>query len=85
MPAPPRRSGRTLVTVAGYDALAAGSVERSAAAGRRRRGMPGHPVPVVVLARPAVDLGDQRNGVGRGLLRDALAPSRPPRASARAR
>ena len=70
-------SARTFVTVsgdrvAGYYALAAGSVERSAAVGRLGRGMPGHAVPVVVLARLAVDLRDQRAGVGRGLLRDAL-------------
>jgi GNAT superfamily N-acetyltransferase len=70
-------SARTFVSVsgvrvAGYYALAAGSVERSAAAGRLGRGMPGHPVPVVVLARLAVDLRDQGAGVGRGLLRDAM-------------
>lgn len=65
-------SARTFVTVsadrvAGYYALAAGSVERPAAAGRLGRGMPGHPVPVVVLARLAVDLRDRGAGVGRGL------------------
>jgi predicted N-acetyltransferase YhbS len=70
-------SARTFVTVtdervAGYYALAAGAVERSAAAGRLGRGMPGHPVPIVVLARLAVDLRDQGNGVGRGLMRDAM-------------
>jgi predicted N-acetyltransferase YhbS len=70
-------SARTFVTVtddrvAGYYALAAGSVERAAAAGRLGRGMPGHPVPVVVLARLAVDERDQGAGVGRGLLRDAM-------------
>lgn len=71
-------SARTFVTVAddarvaGYYALAAGSVERSAAAGRLGRGMPGHPVRVVVLARLAVDQRDQGAGVGRGLLRDAM-------------
>jgi predicted N-acetyltransferase YhbS len=70
-------SARTFVTVseervAGYYALAAGSVERSAAAGRLGRGMPGHPVPVVVLARLAVDRRDQGAAIGRGLLRDAM-------------
>ena len=70
-------SARTFVSlrgerVAGYYALAAGAVERSAAAGRLGRGMSGHPVPVVVLARLAVDLRDQGAGVGRWLLRDAM-------------
>jgi predicted N-acetyltransferase YhbS len=70
-------SARTFVTrrgerIAGYYALAAGSVERSAAAGRLGHGMPGHPVPVVVLARLAVDRRDQGAGVGSGLLRDAM-------------
>jgi GNAT superfamily N-acetyltransferase len=70
-------SARTFVTVArervaGYYALAAGSVERSAAAGRLGRGMPGHPVPVWLLARLAVDERDQGAGVGRGLLRGAM-------------
>ena len=71
-------SARTFVTVAddvrvaGYYALAAGSVERSGAAGRLGRRMPGHPVPVVVLARLAVDERDQGHGVGAGLLRDAM-------------
>jgi GNAT superfamily N-acetyltransferase len=70
-------SARTFVSVsadrvAGYYGLAAGAVEGSAAAGRLGRGMPGHPVPVVVLARLAVDPRDQGRGVGRGLLRDAI-------------
>jgi predicted N-acetyltransferase YhbS len=71
------RSARTFVTVsgdrvAGYYALAAGSVERSAAAGRLGRGMSARPVPVVVLARLAVDERDQGVGVGRGLTRVAM-------------
>ena len=70
-------SARTFVTlrdqrVAGYYALTAGAIERAAAAGRLGRGMPRHAVPVVVLARLAVDLRDQNARVGRGLLRDAM-------------
>ena len=34
--------------------------------------MPQHPVPVMILARLAVDLGHQRVGMGRALLKDAL-------------
>lgn len=57
--------------VAGYYALAAGSIRLSAAPGRIRRNMP-DPVPVMVLGRLAVDLGHQGRGLGRGLLRDAV-------------
>ncbi|MEW5773455.1 MAG: GNAT family N-acetyltransferase [Thermodesulfobacteriota bacterium] len=57
--------------VAGYYALAAGSIRQSATAGRIRRNMP-NPVPAMVLGRLAVDLGFQGRGLGRALLRDAV-------------
>ena len=55
--------------VVAYYALASGAVDVAAAPGRFRRNMP-DPVPVVVLARLAVDRWQGR-GLGRGLLRDA--------------
>ncbi|MDR1117937.1 MAG: GNAT family N-acetyltransferase, partial [Bifidobacteriaceae bacterium] len=55
----------------GYYALAAGSVEPDEVPGRVRRNMP-RPVPVVVLARLAVDLVYQGGGLGSSLLRDAV-------------
>jgi len=58
--------------VAGYYSLAVGSVEPAAAAPRIIKGMPRHPVPVMILARLAVDLAHQRTGLGKTLLRDAL-------------
>ncbi|MHB1349228.1 MAG: GNAT family N-acetyltransferase [Desulfobulbus sp.] len=58
--------------VIGYYALAAGSVHRREAPGRIRRGMP-EPVPVMVLGRLAVDSRWQGQGIGRGLLKDAVA------------
>ncbi len=57
--------------VKGYYSLAAGSVERNLAPGRVRRNMP-DPVPVILLARLAVDKDFQGHGVGRALLRDAI-------------
>ncbi|WP_035261523.1 GNAT family N-acetyltransferase [Desulfonatronum lacustre] len=57
--------------VAGYYALAVGSVERVRASAKIRRNMP-EPVPVMVLGRLAVDLQWQGLGVGQGLLKDAL-------------
>ncbi len=56
--------------VVGYYALAAGSMEGSAATGRLRRNMP-ESIPVVVLARLAVDRIAQGQGIGRALFRDA--------------
>lgn len=58
--------------VAGYYALATGGVERAKAPDRVVRGVPAHPVPVVLLTRLAVDLTAQGKGLGRAMLRDAL-------------
>ena len=54
--------------VIGYYALASGSVTIAAAPGRFRRNLP-EPIPVVVLARLAVDRAYR--GLGRALVRDA--------------
>jgi GNAT superfamily N-acetyltransferase len=58
--------------VVGYYTLAAGSVSRDETPVRVARGLARHPIPVVVLARLAVDRGEQGKGVGAGLLKDAL-------------
>lgn len=58
--------------VAGFYSLAVGSVEPSVAAPRVVKGMPKHPVPVMLLARLAVDTAHQGVGLGRALLKDAL-------------
>ena len=57
--------------VVGYYALAMGSVAHSTAPSRLRHGMP-DPVPVVVLARLALDRSEQGNRLGGHLLVDAL-------------
>lgn len=56
--------------VAAYYVLASGAVSVVAATGRFRRNML-DPIPVVVLARLAVDHAHQRHGPGRVLFRDA--------------
>jgi GNAT superfamily N-acetyltransferase len=56
--------------VLAYYALASGAVAVDEAPGRFRRNMP-DPVPVVVLARLAVDRSLQGRGIGRALMRDA--------------
>ena len=56
--------------VISYYALASGSVTVAGAPGRFRRNMP-DPIPVVVLARLAVDRAYHGRGLGRALVRDA--------------
>jgi GNAT superfamily N-acetyltransferase len=70
------RASRTFVIsdgtrVIGYYALATGAVSHEAATGRVRRNMP-EPIPVMILARLAVDRAHQGKGLGAALLRDAL-------------
>jgi GNAT superfamily N-acetyltransferase len=57
--------------VVGYYALAAGAVAQQEATGRVKRNMP-DPVPVMVLARLAVDRKYQGQGIGVALLRNAI-------------
>jgi GNAT superfamily N-acetyltransferase len=61
--------------VVGYYSVTAGSVERRSAPDRVGKGMPNHPIPVVLVARLAVDRDFQGRGLGKGLLRDALTRS----------
>jgi GNAT superfamily N-acetyltransferase len=56
--------------VVGYYAFASGALAQTGAPGRFRRNMP-DPIPVVVLARLAVDRNHQGRGLGRALFRDA--------------
>jgi GNAT superfamily N-acetyltransferase len=57
--------------VIGYYTLAAGAVAHADAPGRIRRNMP-EPIPVMILGRLAVDQAFHGQGVGTGLLRDAV-------------
>jgi predicted N-acetyltransferase YhbS len=47
-------------------------VEKAGVPERIAKGIPNHPVPVVLLARLAIDHRFQHQGLGKGLLRDAL-------------
>jgi len=58
--------------VVGYYSLAVGSVEHQDAPERIAKGLARHPIPVMILARLAVDLKEQKTGIGSGLLKDAL-------------
>lgn len=58
--------------VAGYYSLAVGAVSWDAAPARTGKGLGRHPIPVMILARLAVNREDQGVGLGRALLKDAL-------------
>jgi len=58
--------------VAGYFSLTVGQVDTLDAPERFRQGMGQYPLPVVILARLAVALSAQGQGIGAGLLRDAI-------------
>jgi GNAT superfamily N-acetyltransferase len=59
-------------TVVGFYSLVVGSVEPATAASRVVKGLARHPVPVMILARLAIDQKHQNAGLGRALLKDAL-------------
>ena len=58
--------------VVGFYSLAVGSVTLKDAPHRVTKGLARHPVPVMILARLAVDMTHQRKGLGQALLKDAL-------------
>lgn len=56
--------------VVAYYALASGAIAQAGVPGKFRRNMP-DPIPVLILARLAVDRRRQGNGLGRAMFRDA--------------
>lgn len=58
--------------VGGYYSLAAGSVTHEEATARVKKGQARYPIPVILLARLAVDANLQGKGIGPALLKDAL-------------
>lgn len=72
------RGARTYVItldnkVIGYYSLAYGSVETNEVPPRVRKDLGRYPVPVMILARLAVDRSQRGKGLGWGLVRDALS------------
>lgn len=62
-------SGESII---GYYSLVVGQVAFDDAPERLAKGLPRHPVPIMLLARLAVDVNWHGCGVGAGLLRDAM-------------
>ena len=58
--------------VVGFYSLAAGSADPESVPPRVMKGLARHPVPVLILARLAVDQNHQGKGLGKALLKDAL-------------
>jgi GNAT superfamily N-acetyltransferase len=58
--------------VVGFYSLAVGAVDHVTATQRIKKGLARHPIPVMILARLAVDLRYQGKKIGKSLLKDAL-------------
>ena len=58
--------------VVGFYSLTVGGVDRASAPARVSKGLARPPVPVMILARLAVDAAHQHQGLGRALLKNAL-------------
>ena len=70
-------SARTYVTtrggaVVGYYSLAVGAAQHSVVPARVAKGLARHPIPIMILARLAVDLREHGQGIGTALLKDGL-------------
>jgi len=58
--------------IAGYYTLVVGQVEYEGAPERLKKGLAHHPVPIMLLARLAIATPWQGQGLGAGLLKDAM-------------
>ena len=58
--------------VIGYYSLAVGAVEHSGVPARVSRDLARHPIPVMLLARLAVDRAQQGRGLGKALIKDGV-------------
>lgn len=58
--------------IIGFHTLVVGEIAIDKSPDRMRKGLARHPVPVMALARLAVDLSWQGKAIGAGLLKDAL-------------
>ena len=59
--------------VVGYYSISAGSVSTEDSPARVAKGLARHPIPVILLGRLAIDKQEKGSGLGKALLKDALA------------
>ena len=62
--------------IAGYYSIATGSVRREDVPERIGKGLAQHPVPVILLARLAIDRNEQGKGLGQALLKAGVTAHR---------
>lgn len=74
-----KNSGRTFVVtlkennrIIGYYTLVTGSIEAEKAPETLKKGLGNYPVPIVLIARLAIDKNYQGKGIGKALLKDAF-------------
>ncbi len=58
--------------IVGFYSLVFGSISHADATARASKGIPRHPIPIILIARLAVDKTEQGAGMGKGLVRDAM-------------
>ena len=58
--------------VVAYYTLTFGSILKDELPRKTNRNLPNYPIPVMILARLAVDKSETGNGLGKGLLKDAI-------------
>jgi predicted N-acetyltransferase YhbS len=58
--------------IVGYYSIAPGAIAYDQAAARIRKGIAKRPIPVLLLAKLAIDQAEQGSGLGKALLKDAL-------------
>lgn len=58
--------------VAGFYTLVVGEVAQDVAPARVKKGLPRHPIPIMLLARMGVSARFQGQGIAKGLLKDAI-------------
>jgi predicted N-acetyltransferase YhbS len=61
--------------IVGYYTLVFGSVSHEEATAEVSAGLGKYPIPVILLARLAIDIGEKGKGLGKALVRDALLRS----------
>ena len=80
LPSQQAETARTFVVceedkVVGFYSLAVGAVDHPAVSPRIAKGVGRYPIPVMLLARLAVDRRHAGSGIGKGLLKDAILRS----------
>ena len=58
--------------IVGFYSLASGSVRHEDAPKKAKRGLPQYDIPILLLARLAVDKKEKGKGIGSGLLKDSM-------------